>query len=126
MGIDWDLWLRISTRYDIAFVDAVTYLYRVWPGQMSNNWRGRYDAAFSIMKDFLERHPGVVSEDVIREAYADSFTERARLRSLQSYEHLNALRDAFRAIGHMPSYAPAWKVIARIAATAMTSARSQS
>src|SRR5262249_37100539 len=50
MGIDWELWLRLSTRYEFLFVDEITYLYRIWPGQMSTNWRGRYDAAFEIMR----------------------------------------------------------------------------
>jgi len=123
MGIDWDLWLRISTRYDIGFVDAVTYLYRVWPGQMSKNWRGRYDAAFGIMQDFLSNNPGVVPPAMVREAYADCYTERARLRCMLSGEYVNGVRDALRALTYKPSYVPAWKIIARIGVTALTPAR---
>src|SRR3569833_1056935 len=46
MGIDWDLWLRISVHYQFVFVFKATYAYRIWGGQMSKNWRGRYSSAF--------------------------------------------------------------------------------
>lgn len=115
MGIDWDLWLRISTRYEFFFLDDVVYLYRVWPGQMSNNWRGRYDHAFRIMRDFMERHPKGVSEEVVKRAYAHSYTERARLRAALDGEYAFAIGDALKAMGYMPTYVPAWKMLVRVA-----------
>ena len=39
MGIDWDLWLRFSVAWKFMYVPEVTYLYRIWPGQMSKNYR---------------------------------------------------------------------------------------
>lgn len=119
MGIDWDLWLRISTKYQIRFLDDVVYLYRVWPGQMSNNWRGRYDSAFRIMRNFLDQYPGTVSDEVIRRAYAHSYTERARIRALQDGEYAAALADAWTALRHLPTYLPAAKVVGRVALTAV-------
>lgn len=119
MGIDWDLWLRISTRYEFGFVDAVTYLYRVWPGQMSNNWRGRYDAAFRIMAKFLAEHPAALPKPTVDEAYAHSYTERARHRSSLDGEHWQGLRDICTALRYRTLYLPAWKLIMRIAASAV-------
>jgi len=118
MGIDWDLWLKISTRYDIRFLDRHTYLYRVWPGQMSTNWRGRYESAFRIMESFLTRYPSLLRREVINEAYADCYAERARLRALRDGEYLNGIGDALRAIYIKPLYLPAWKVLGRILITA--------
>jgi glycosyltransferase involved in cell wall biosynthesis len=114
MGIDWELWLRLSTRYEFSFVDAITYVYRVWPGQMSGNWKGRYDNAFLIMERFLAEHPEAVDAHTTRLAYADSYTRRARRRSSQSGEGLNALSDVARAIRTMPSFAPAWRCLVHI------------
>jgi len=119
MGIDWDLWLRMSTRYKIEFLDEVTYLYRVWPGQMSNNWRGRYDHAFRIMEDFLREHGAAVSRAVVKEAYADSFTQRGRLRATFSGEYLAGLGDMLHALRWKPDFMPAWKSILRIALLAL-------
>jgi len=113
MGIDWELWLRLSTRYEFAFADKVTYLYRVWPGQMSHNWRGRYEHEFQIMRDFLGKHPGKIPAAVERAAYAFTYARRGRLRVLVDREYLNGFKDACRSIFYLPTYAPAWRIMAR-------------
>jgi hypothetical protein len=114
MGIDWELWLRISTKYEFAFVDDVTYMYRIWPGQMSSNWRGRYQHAFRIMEVFLDKHPGLLSASVIKEAYAHSYASRGRLRAIVDGDYGNGLRDAVAALRHDFTFIPAWKLLARI------------
>ena len=88
MGIDWELWLRLSTRYEFLFADEVTYVYRVWDGQMSRNWEGRYENCFRIMRDFESRHAGLLSPAVVREAWADSFVQRGRQRASWSRRYL--------------------------------------
>jgi glycosyltransferase involved in cell wall biosynthesis len=117
MGIDWELWLRLSTQYEFRFLDAITYVYRVWPGQMSSNWRGRYEHCFRIMDDFLSRHPRAVPKHVVREAWAHSYVERARVRCLQAGEHGRAVLDVMRALQYKPGYLRAWKSLGRIGLT---------
>jgi glycosyltransferase involved in cell wall biosynthesis len=119
MGIDWELWLRLSTRYEFLFVDELTYLYRIWPGQMSNNWRGRYDSAFEIMRDFEARHPGRLSPSVVRGAWADSFVARARVRAFLSQEYRAAFVDLARALRLNPANVYAWKSIGYVVKTAL-------
>jgi hypothetical protein len=114
MGIDWELWLRLSTRYEFGFVDAETCQYRVWPGQMSNNWRGRYDAAFEIMRRFLEQHGGLLRAAVVHEAWADTFVRRARSRANYSRQFLPALVDLVSALRWEPASLLAWKSIAYV------------
>jgi glycosyltransferase involved in cell wall biosynthesis len=118
MGIDWELWLRLSLGYEFAFLDAVTYVYRIWPGQMSGNWRGRYEYAFKIMQDFLKSHPDAIPKEVVREAWAHSFVERARARSEFGGEHRDAIRDIVTALKHKPDYVYAWKSLGRVCLTA--------
>jgi glycosyltransferase involved in cell wall biosynthesis len=113
MGIDWELWLRISTRYEFRFVDAVVYLYRIWPGQMSGNWRGRYEYCFRIMQDFLTSYSGILSKEAIAEAWADTYANRGRIRSYHG-EHIQALMDIVHAINHLPTYWPTWRLIGRV------------
>lgn len=111
MGIDWELWLRISLEYTFEFVDNETYVYRVWPGQMSSNWRGRYEHAFRIMRDFIDRHPSAIGPRTAREAWSHSYMQRARLRSAISGEHSRALGDVARALRLQPSSRLAWKTL---------------
>jgi glycosyltransferase involved in cell wall biosynthesis len=113
MGIDWELWLRLSTRYEFAFADQVTYLYRVWPGQMSRNWRGRYEHEFRIMRDFLRKHPGLIPAAVVREAYAFTYARRGHMRTLVDRQYLQGFKDACRSVFYLPTYAPAWRMLGR-------------
>jgi len=114
MGIDWELWLRISTQYEFCFVDEVTYMYRIWPGQMSSNWRGRYEHAFRIMEAFLQKHPGLLSAAVVNEAYAHSYASRGRLRAIVDGDYSNGMKDAMTALRRDVGYFPAWKLLVRI------------
>jgi glycosyltransferase involved in cell wall biosynthesis len=109
MGIDWDLWLRLSLRCDFCFVDQLTYHYRVWDQQMSNDWRGRYHNAVRIMENFLARYPGVVSAATVRRAWAHTFAHRAKARVLKDGQYLSGLRDSLLAVSRDPSYREAWR-----------------
>ena len=111
MGIDWELWLRVSVEYHFDFIDAETYMYRVWPGQMSSDWRGRYEHAFRIMRAFVDRHPMAVGPNAVREAWSHSYMQRARLRSAVSGEHSRALGDVARALRFQPTSRLAWKTL---------------
>lgn len=90
MGIDWDLWLRISTSYRFDYVPEELFRYRIGhSGQMSKNLAERHRCSDLIMKHFLERYPGAVSEAVVRKAASLSCCNRGeyyrqtdRLRSL--------------------------------------------
>ena len=124
MGIDWELWLRISIDYLFEFVDDETYIYRVWPGQMSRNWRGQYDHAFRIMREFLAHHPGVVAPQTVREAWAHCYAQRARLRLFISGEYGHALQDIARAIWIKPTYTVAWRMLPVVVLAATGARRS--
>ncbi len=117
-SIDWELWLRISLHYDFLFVDDETHRYRLWPGQMSQDWRRLYDHAFRIMTEFQARHPDAVAPAAVRDAWAHSYTQRARHRSFTSGEYAGALRDVTRALRIRPTSRIAWKTLSAIALAA--------
>ncbi|MFT5728839.1 MAG: glycosyltransferase involved in cell wall biosynthesis [Desulforhopalus sp.] len=78
MGIDWDLWLRISTRYLFVQVDEPLLIYRVGhPGQMSKNVEERQRCSDRIMMKFMRDHPDVLSKRAIRSAQAYTYRNRA-------------------------------------------------
>jgi glycosyltransferase involved in cell wall biosynthesis len=110
---DYDLWLRISTEFEFALLDEPTVYYRVWPGQMSRNFRQRYDCAIRIMSRFQATYPGALTERAIREGWAHTFASRAHLK--QKYERAtwHAIADYARALRVNPAYVPAIKGIVR-------------
>jgi glycosyltransferase involved in cell wall biosynthesis len=114
MGIDWDLWLRLSRICAFDYVDEPKYLYRMWSGQMSNNWRGRYQTNFYILDKFFGEYPHEISAAEQRLVWATQLVERARVRARLSNEHLMGLRDCLMAGIKAPAYTPAWKSMVRI------------
>ena len=114
MGIDYDLWLRISAKYEFLFLDEITYLYRQWGGQMSHNYMKRYECGIKIMKKFLETHPGLVDQKTIDEAWAHTYVGRGRCLAEFKKNRLGALKDYLYALKNKPGYLPAWKSIAKL------------
>ena len=102
MGIDWDLWLRISTSWHFAFVDEPLLIYRVGhSGQMSKNAEERMRCSDRIMNRFLERYPASITPQTKRLAQAFTWNNRGYfyshsdrikafgfyLRSIRSYPY---------------------------------------
>jgi glycosyltransferase involved in cell wall biosynthesis len=114
MGIDYELWLRISTRYEFAYLDHVTYLYRSWGGQMSKNFAKRLDCAITIMERFLEANPGLVPRDVENLAWAHTYTYGGD-GFAQGGHHRRAVSWYLKALRTRPHYAPAWMQLAKLA-----------
>lgn len=111
MGIDYDLWLRLSTCYEFDYVDRPLLYYRVWPGQMSKNYKGRYFNGINIMKRFLTEFPGIIDKKTEDEAWAHTFVGYGEC--IRRYERQigPALSLYMRALRHKPHYLPAWKSI---------------
>ncbi len=97
MGIDWDLWLRISVYYKFEYVDEPLLIYRKGhTGQMSKNTEVRHACSDIIMDKFLKANPELLPKEVVRKAYGYTYCNRGYY-----YRHLDpikALKYYFRAI----------------------------
>ncbi len=113
MGDDYDLWLRLSAHYEFDFVPEATVRYRIWAGQMSKNYRRRYESGMRTMQRFLERNPGVVSAAQIRTAWAHTYTGLGNNTLWQEQRRGAAMQDYLRALSFRPGYWPAWRAILR-------------
>ncbi len=111
MGIDYDLWLRFSTRYEFDYVDRPLLYYREWTGQMSRNWNTRYLKGIEIMKRFLLDFPDTVDKRTVDEAWAHTYAGFGRCVRGSKIGRSKALRLYLRALRHKPSYVPAWRGI---------------
>lgn len=114
MGIDYEMWLRLSAHYQFDFVDAPLVRYRVWSGQMSKNFERRYRNGIQIMGEFLARCPGVVEESVQRHAWAHTYTGFADSVRRDEGRTKAALGHYLRALRHRPTYIPAWKGMVKL------------
>lgn len=113
MGIDYDLWLRLSTQYEFEYVDRPLLCYRLWAGQMSKNYKGRYLNGIEIMKSFLQEFPGVVDKNTENEAWAHTYVGFGKCVQDIDRRRGQALRLFWQALCHKPGYLPAWKSIVK-------------
>ena len=113
MGIDWDLWLRISTDYEFAFLNEKTYAYRIWSNQMSHKKLKRLGCARRILFKFFQQNPGAVSAAVERNAWARLFSDYGGVHA--GYGHKSsAACSYFKALSYHTSFVPAWKGLAKL------------
>ena len=113
MGIDYDLWLRLSARYEFDFVPQPTVRYRIWSGQMSKNYRQRFESGIRIMQNFIDRNPGAVDRDMLGRAWAHTYTGRGNNLLWHEKDWVAAFRDYLRALSFRPMYWPAWRAMLR-------------
>ena len=79
-GLDWDLWLRISTEYEFDFVNEPLLLYRMGhPGQLISNVERSVNCSDLIFSRFIEHYPTIVSQRVINRALAYSYCKRGNM-----------------------------------------------
>lgn len=98
MGIDWDLWLRISVPWQFVYVDEPLLVYRLGhPGQMSKNIREREACADRIMAKFLQTYSDALSSSAINRAFAYTYSNRGDSfrpvdREMSNYYFLRSIR----------------------------------
>lgn len=114
MGIDWELWLRIARKYQFVHVREWTMQYRLWSGQMSKNWRGRYDWVLRIMGDFLAKYPNELDKDIVRRAWGHTYFNRGSHRADMGGERVRGTLDVIRGLRYCPEDFSGWKLLVKI------------
>lgn len=113
MGIDYDLWLRISTRYEFLHLPEMLVRYRIWGGQMSHRTGERLDNFFRLLEAFVARYPDSVTGNDIRRAYSYSWVTRGLWHAREGRKS-EALSDYRRAAAKWPFDARLWKCWGRL------------
>lgn len=114
MGIDWDLWLRYSIDWEFKYIKERTYTYRIWPGQMSKNYRGRYENAFNILEKFLGTYPKKVPRKLVSRAWADMYVSRGMAIAVAENTFVEPLKDILVGLRTDSTYWPAWRSLAKL------------
>jgi glycosyltransferase involved in cell wall biosynthesis len=115
MAIDYDLWLRISVKYEFFCLGAPPLArYRIWSGQMSSRKEERLDNSFRLLARFFAGRPANVSEADVARAYAHIHVTRARYRAADG-RWASAWGDLWHAFRWRPYDRRLWRNAARIA-----------
>ena len=99
MGIDWDLWLRLSLHCQFAYVDEPLLRYRVGhAGQMSKKLEVRQKCSDLIFKRFVDGNKERLKPDIVKKAISYTHCSRGyyfrKAKPLVSLRHyLTACRN---------------------------------
>lgn len=114
MGIDWDLWLRYSLDWEFAYSPERTYVYRVWSGQMSGNYRGRYDFAIRILNKFVDANGDKLDRAYVRKAWADMYIRKGVVYARREHRFWMPLKYILRGLLLDPLMLHGWKSLAKL------------
>lgn len=114
MGIDWDLWLRYSLDWEFAYTPERTYIYRVWSGQMSTNYRGRYDFATLILKKFVHNNASRLNKKYVRKAWADMYVKEGVVYAKNEKKFFMPLQKISHALLLDPLKIYTWKALIKL------------
>lgn len=108
---DYDLWLRLSVKYQFQYLDDITYRYRRWDGQVSNpkNELRFFEDSEWVRRQFLERYPDVASADLINEMWASLYAGKAVCSSRVGLGKGTAFACVAKSLRHRPFRLATWK-----------------
>jgi glycosyltransferase involved in cell wall biosynthesis len=111
LSSDYEMWLRIASRFRFDFVDEVLVSYRSGHPSLSRRVEERYLTAMAIMKRFLEDCGGneMLSPAIVKLAWAETYTHLGWIRRGRS--RAAALLCYLKALGVSMGYLPAWKAL---------------
>jgi hypothetical protein len=113
MGIDYELWLRLSVQCEFDYVPDVVGQYRVWSGQMSRKVFDRYDAGIEIMRRFLRQNAGEVSSRDAHRGWAHTYVGRGDQKLWVANSLPRAWADYMVAVRHDVTYWPIYRAMLR-------------
>ncbi len=114
MGIDWDLWLRYSLDWKFAYTPERTYVYRIWSGQMSTNYRGRYDFAIRILNKFIDSNGKKLDKAYVRKAWADMYIRKGVVYAKHEKLFLMPLKHIAHGLALDPLKIQGWKALVKL------------
>ena len=110
---DYELWLRMSTRYSFLHIPEYMACYRVMEDQLSTDKDKRFWANECILKNFRRDYPEAVPEYQWRHGFSYFYTRKARYE-LSVGRKLNTLKDIAHAIRYKPFWLGPWRVLAKM------------
>lgn len=98
---DYDLWLRISTKYKFLYVPKFVSYYRVMENQISSDKDGRFKANLEILNHFFKQYPRSVSFKERRLGMSHFYCRKARYEASKR-RTWRAIFDSLKAAQNYP------------------------
>jgi len=115
-GPDYDLFLKLSTRYFFLYVPQIFAQYRVMTNQMSSNKDRRFQTNMYILNNFMEKYGYLLDQVTVKYTWCRFYTTRGRYNaSVKRYKL--AFNDYFEAIKYLPFSIHPWRALLKLVLT---------
>jgi glycosyltransferase involved in cell wall biosynthesis len=109
---DYDLWLRVATRWPFEFVDEPLVFYRTGHLNRTCYSEGQLRHALCIMERFVAAHPDALPPDLVKRCFAETYCSLGLVQRDRRF--WAALGSYLRALHYGPlQYAP-WRGLAAL------------
>lgn len=101
---NWDLWIRISRRFETDFVDKPLVNYLIHPGNMSQDNGRMAEGGWAILKKHL---PTLPEEESLRNSYLEAYANHyygLGAQHFAKYEYREARKMFFKCWEYVPNY----------------------
>jgi glycosyltransferase involved in cell wall biosynthesis len=115
---DYELWLRMSTKYKFLYVPEFMGYYRVMEDQLSTDKDKRFWANYAIISKFVADYPHAVSFLEKHRSFSSFFCRKARYESSVGRSK-TAWNDALKAMIQYPFWFGPWRVMIRLLADSL-------
>jgi len=110
---DYELFLKLSTRYKFLYVPETFSQYRVMENQISSNKDRRFQSNFTILNNFINKYGDLMDGKTINYTWCRFYTNRGRYHA--SVGRLKqAFSDYVTAIGYKPFSKHPWRALAKL------------
>lgn len=110
---DYELWLRLSTKYFFYYLPEYLTYYRISEQQISSDTLQRLRVNKSIIIDFLANYPYAVTPRELKENLSRFYARMARCHS-RAGDRKNALYAFFTAFTYKPCSTLVWRALYRM------------
>ena len=105
---DYEFWLRLSTKYKFYYLPEFVAYYREFPGQISADKYGRFEANRNILEHFFKAYPDAVSLSEKRRGISALLTRKARYEFSQN-NSWQGVSDLGKAFWQFPFWQGPWR-----------------
>ena len=107
---DYDLWLRLSAKYQFIYISKRLSEYRVMEDQISSNKDGRFASNYEIINNFHKTFPNAVTTLQRRRAWSSFYCRKAAYEASMK-RRLIGLGDTVKAFTYFPFWQGPWRVL---------------
>lgn len=110
VGDDYELWLRLSTKFRFKYIPEYFVKYRVMDDQISTDKYRRFDSNESVLQAFFKKYPESVTVAEKKRARSYFYIRKARYE-ISEHFFMRSISNIFNALKHDAWWLGPWRAM---------------